>query len=150
MKLISMTDFVLEQSKREVKIHGMLLEMSKEFQKSVKYADFLKQLLTLGMFVPCDKQGNIVSLLAPRAFTSKSAYDLNHKKYYEAKDRVLFEGCTSNISETFVHNKYVYYFYFQDIWYLTSKSGDEDYYTIEDIIHLGLTLTPTTIKKIGL
>ena len=40
MKLISMTDFVLYKKESHTQI--------------MKYAKFLKQPLTLGMFVPCD------------------------------------------------------------------------------------------------
>ena len=42
MKLISMTDFVLYKKESHTQI--------------MKYAKFLKQPLTLGMFVPCDEE----------------------------------------------------------------------------------------------
>lgn len=53
MKLISMTDFVIQQ-RSEL--------MFKELGKACcKYADFLKQPLKLEMFVPCDEDGNVLS-----------------------------------------------------------------------------------------
>ena len=52
MKLISMTDFVLELETNE--------HWAQDYTKCVKYANFLKQPLTLGMFVPCDEDGNFL------------------------------------------------------------------------------------------
>jgi DNA-directed RNA polymerase delta subunit len=54
MKLISMTDFVLEQNKEPYFYYDSL------WNKVIAYANFLKQPLTLGMFVPCDSNGNVV------------------------------------------------------------------------------------------
>ena len=51
MKLISMTDFVLEQSK---KIMNCELTHLESHHQIVDYANFLKQPLKLEMFVPCD------------------------------------------------------------------------------------------------
>ena len=57
MKLISMTDFVLEikNSTPEVKnfsgFSGVINYEKESYQKILNYAEFLKQPLTLGMFV---------------------------------------------------------------------------------------------------
>jgi len=64
MKLISMTDFVLEVEKNSYTQTEKynIIEWQKKcegFDKIVKYANFLKQPLTLGMFVPCDEYDNI-------------------------------------------------------------------------------------------
>lgn len=82
MKLISMTDFVLEQVRK--------ME-SKElaYLKIFNYARFLKQPLTLGMFVPCDENGNV--LVEPK-IRFDGGYDIDEVKIYQqAKGRVLFE-----------------------------------------------------------
>ena len=85
MKLISDTTFGLECKAKE-----------KEFARRIDYLDwyervrnnfsnFLKQPLTLGMFVPCDENGNVLEepLLLP-------SYELD--KYRKAKEKVIFDG----------------------------------------------------------
>ena len=68
-----MTDFVLELGKTNQ------IELSDEafIDVVLNYAQFLKQPLTLGMFVPCDEDGNILETYDPR--------------HQQAKERVLFE-----------------------------------------------------------
>lgn len=85
MKLISMIDFVLEQLS--------IKQSSSEFKEAVKnYANFLKQPLHLGMFVPCDEDGNVLE--EPRTNTIQDAnFDIEEvEQYQKAKERVLFEG----------------------------------------------------------
>lgn len=87
MKLISMTDFVILQN---------LLLANKEITQNecglriLKYANFLKQPLTLGMFVPCDDEGNILEYPIDGMKIGKhsSSYDV----YNKAEKKVLFEG----------------------------------------------------------
>jgi len=89
-KLISMVDFVLNLDTKE--------HWSEDFTKCVKYANFLKQPLKLGMFVPCDE--NDVPMVEPESWQNFLEYsDISIKglkpeiyEYYNAKDRVLFEG----------------------------------------------------------
>ena len=87
-KLISMTDFVLEQR----------LKHSESFKSKVyAYANFIKKPLTLGMFVPCDEDGNVLEepdrwddyVKAPESFDgNKEWYDLY--AYEQAKEMCLF------------------------------------------------------------
>lgn len=83
MKLISMTDFVIQQSK--------IKQSSSEFIECVKnYADFLKQPLELWMFVPCDENNNV--MLIPGSapiYTHPKEYIL---EYQQAKERCLFDN----------------------------------------------------------
>lgn len=95
MKLMSMTDFVLEQT-----------ELYKEDKLSVfdfalrvkKYAQFLKQPLKLEMFIPCDEDGSILS--EPKcnhSFDIHGEVVLHHegcniKDWNKSKEKVLFEG----------------------------------------------------------
>ena len=65
MKLISMTDFVLgieQNSYTKTEKYNIIEWQSKceSFDKIIKYANFLKQPLKLGMFVPCDENGNVL------------------------------------------------------------------------------------------
>lgn len=89
-KLISMTDFVLEQAK----LKNDTYELSHVL---IDYANFLKQPLTLGMFVPCDLDGNVLEESSWQLeWEKKKVCSINlcvkSREYQEAKDRVLFEG----------------------------------------------------------
>lgn len=95
MKLISMTDYVLEQNNKIENRDNIGLAQS--HVKIVNYANFLKQPLKLGMFIPCDE--NDVPLYEPKAnnynMQSDVAYDLfneNTLEYQQAKERVIFDG----------------------------------------------------------
>lgn len=94
MKLISMTDFVLEKTvEKEIQKKGV----TNSLLRIKKYAEFLKQLLELWMLVPCELiNGKWIVLKKPKIScascdkcTCSEAY---HKEYEQAKDKVLFEG----------------------------------------------------------
>jgi hypothetical protein len=80
MKLISMTDYVLEQEKY------LDITNRQKLEHIINYANFLKQPLELWMFVPCDLEGNV--LIEP--IEQNPIYW--SKEYQQAKERVLFEG----------------------------------------------------------
>ena len=95
MKLISMTDFVLEQGKKPNNSDFR----ERFFVKVLNYANFLKQPLTLGMFVPCDDDGNVLEEPSKDMwdnfinsqfghFNESYTYCFN---YQEAKSKVIFE-----------------------------------------------------------
>jgi len=125
-KLIPMVDFVLEQYKVKQSPYNF-------WKKTEKYANFLKQPLKLGMFLPCDE--NDVPLVEPETWqichnnsgTMSGADILLCQQYEQAKERVLFEG-------------------FDFDPHLTC----EMYFTIEDLINLNLTLTPNALKQFEL
>ena len=98
MKLISMTDFVLgtESDLDKYNPIGLGYDIQKRYGNIIKYANFLKQPLTLGMFVPCDEDGNVLE--EPESYglpvdrhNQGCHITEEHDKYYEAKERVLFE-----------------------------------------------------------
>ncbi|WP_291076391.1 MULTISPECIES: hypothetical protein [unclassified Empedobacter] len=143
MKLISMTDFVLEQTE-------LLYEknQSKLIHRVVNYAQFLKQPSKLGMFVPCDENNNPIS---------KNIADDNYlgvHLYQQAKNRVLFEGfeikvsnITNNLQNDFLiisETNEVIGHENKDQWFFNP------YKKIEDLIDYDLTLTETAKKQIGL
>ena len=116
MKLSSMTDFVLEQG-------GASVESDLFYFLCSNYAQFLKQPLTLGMFVPC----------VDNEVFNYSKHG-GKEQYKQAKERVLFEGFNQDyiVIPTFLVN-------FKK--------------TVEDLIsisYLEITLTPSAIKQIGL
>lgn len=87
MKLLSMTDFVLEQNK-EFKPTRTYKEIA------LNYANFLKQPLELWMFVPCKLVDGVWVILEKPKETSEGieAYDFDCQEYLQAKERRLFEG----------------------------------------------------------
>jgi hypothetical protein len=91
-KLATMREFTLEMHEKIDCVH--------RFQEVVyKYAKFLGQKPTLGMFVPCDEEGNVLE--EPKNFKEwcvkalNTTYDLDLSKYeiyQQALSRVVFEG----------------------------------------------------------
>ena len=85
MKLISMTDFVLECYEKNDNYQNIA-------DDCLLYANFLKQPLTLGMFVPCDDDGDVLEIPHPKPFQGRQKYDDDLEIYNEAKSKVLFNG----------------------------------------------------------
>lgn len=141
--LIPMTDFVLEQDEKE--------SLGGTYDRIVRYAKFLKRPLKLGMFMPCDEEGNIFEepklccsgrecgcMGMPYNYSSHEELE----EYYEAEERVLFEGfevCTCN-SELSVRKKNR----------LPLMKSEMENMTVEDLVKGNLILTPIAIKQIGL
>lgn len=154
-KLISMTDFVLERNQRMQ--NGLVRRINSEYNKIIHYANFLKQPLTLGMFVPCDLDGNFleesINYDAYKMGISEKDFHYNFVdclEYQEAKDMVLFEGFHSfmnNVSNgTFEISLETYWF--SDIQENGICFGQAK--TLEDLIPFSLILTESAKKKIGL
>jgi len=152
MKLISCTDYVISDS---------IKSDSNTSERIIKYANFLKRQLELGMFIPCDLEGNM--LLTPIEWRKKTrtkglitvgnysnpAYKEYIKQYQEAKNRVLFEGFevvkTYNEEEDF--NEYTVANIFIKVGG-SNWNNYTNYKTIEDLTNLDLTLTDNAIKQI--
>ena len=83
-KLTPMRDFTLEMYEQLDCVH--------KFQDVVyKYAKFLGQKLTLGMFIPCDEGGNVLKNELEEGMTFNEIEEAS-KKYQQALSRVIFEG----------------------------------------------------------
>lgn len=151
MKLISMTDFVLEQ---ETKYSHVTRDATKNpFLLIVYYAKFLKQPLKLSMFVPADENGNI--LTEPEDF---EYYLSDNEQYFNgdieesvgyanALEKVLFKGCEVRKiqrSHKYDTDYYVVFFNSKQLWISWTNREIEDY-TIFD-----LELTESALKQIGL
>lgn len=117
-----MIDFVLQEEKKGLQNTDRHLR----FEKILKYANFLKQTLTLGMFVPCvDNE--------PFNYSKHG----NAEQYEKAKEKVLFKGFKKDFNSVIGPDGYL------DISKLQGKN-------IEDIIGSNLQLTENALKKIGL
>lgn len=151
-KLKPMADFVLEQSKiiNDPEILARLL---------ISYATFLKQPLALGMFVPCDLDGNVFENIQLTECVKKCPFKndyktcCEHKKIYEAMSRILFKDFeieTLNIKENITAeilklDKCRVFWKDGGSW---NKSGLHN--TIEDLVKYNLVLTESAKKQIGI
>jgi hypothetical protein len=120
-KLISMTDFVLEQDKdfKPTRTYKELV---------INYANFLKKPLNLGMFVPCDEEGNVLEEPLHIELYEEDTYDFDCLQYQQAKYRVFFVGFESSKSG-YVYNSDISF----NEKYIKGKK-------IEDLIDHNLTL----------
>jgi hypothetical protein len=122
------------------------------FNEIINYANFLKQPLTLGMFVPCDEDGNVLGKepnedelckfcdypgdkrhtnahsLGCEGSRCESTADNYTYEYNQSKERILFEGFEVDRANE------LYLFY----------------NIIEDLLTEDLTLTESAIKQLGL
>lgn len=155
MKLISMVEYVSMLAKlfREWK-EGNAITLERVFEDLRKielYCEFLKQKLTLGMFVPCDSEGNVLKKKEPKDFgyneestTSKSwkAYEKYDLEYQQAQERVLFKGNWKHSrDDRYINMNWVESEKLQVIPLHSVK-------TIEDLIQYNIKITPNSIKQL--
>lgn len=138
-KLISMVDYVLDLDKKA--------SMGGAYDKIVKHANFLQQKPELGMFVPCDEDGVLLS--EPNGYDVWIAgivSDSNEfTQYQQAQERVIFDGFEKLSSYCVKNDKFIIYFlnnvisleeHFEDIITKTAKT----IHTIEDLVKYNLIL----------
>lgn len=160
-KLTSCTDFVLEQVQERNKEPEY---DSFEFMEKVsRYASFLKKPLTLGMFVPCDLDGNVLEepkgvkccggIMNDCDCRGELQYDPEEVyEYQEAKDRVLFHGFEF-VKKKFINSEYDYlsngdiyiFSFWENKWQLNDL-----FKTVECLIKFEVVLTESAKKEIGL
>lgn len=157
MKLMSMTEFVLHQNKEFAKgkpLHetDWNLEFEKFSKLLIRYAEFLRQPLTLGMFVPVDEKGKVLeSPYLDNVFHShyrlpvkfSNVTDDYVKKYEKAKEKVLFIGWIYTGGNSVKCGMFQYNF------------DRHEYQDIESLLNFKqavkyLELTESAIKQIGL
>ncbi|MBP1165021.1 hypothetical protein JOE44_001905 [Chryseobacterium sp. PvR013] len=170
MKLIPLSDFVLEQEKKLENIlteRLPIIKTTSALSKIIDYAKFLKQPLKLGMFLPMDKHGVVLEPLQfcctgsdcgcmgmPVNVSSQEEID----EYYQAEDKVLFNGFRSKpaINEVFNDSLkltiYLEMFQFMNVHENGLGGGDLIGSTIEALAHadLGIELTPSALEAIGI
>lgn len=159
MKLIKMTDFCLEILNENSPYNEV--EM---LTKISNYANFLKQPLTLEMFVPVDEEGNVLE--KPKLTVHHEAhFDLDEMEiYHKAQEKVLFSNAVTvdetpyNMVSRFVLNlnhptylliysKFTFHDGIVETQFLPNFSKNP---TVEYLVDYGLDLTPSAIKLLKL
>ena len=144
MKLISMIDFVsifYNDLKSEHKVNWSFDQIC---NKIFNYANFLKQPLNLGMFVPCDEDGDVLE--KPEDYENRlpnmmTEYNDEVYRYKQAKEKVLFKGFKIN-------GNYIYYGHF-----MVCLISEIELYTVESLLNHFIPeteevqLTESVIKK---
>jgi hypothetical protein len=141
MKLISMTDFVLQVVQTPNVNEAICWEQTEaRLQKIYQYSLFLKQPLKLEMFVPCDEDGDVLE----EPIESIGGVELYAETYQKAKKKVLFDGFKL-IGVRHVRSGEI-------VIGLGYKNGIHQ--TIEDLVmyhkYKYLILTESAIKQLGL
>ncbi len=136
--LLGMTEFVLEQWEFAGK------EEIQKYYSIAKYAYFLNQPLSLGMFVPTDENGNVLE--QPKA--GMFGYEHIYNNYNKAKENVLFEGVEILKDDdvnyiSFKLNKIAIFVYDKNLKSFVVQTD----WNIEKLIKYNLTITETAIKK---
>ena len=160
--LQSMTDFVLDRFKFWQNDDNTDCQSSARYILGTNaYANFLKQPLQLGFFVPCDENGNVLE--KPINFNvwekmhksegSTMGFS-EHEKYLKAKERVLFKyfkvvEYSDNTIEIVSDTAPNFIIPFKK---LSNKDWEQRYNHIEDLLKsiIKIQLTETAIKQIGL
>lgn len=163
-----MTEFVFQQNEIRKQYEYPFEANDKiiDFAKVVlKYAKFLSQPLTLGMFVPVGEEGSVLE--EPKScFNACSPSDWSDtgkckecKKevelYEKAKEKVLFEGFfikrgnqeVDKYTTYLIHKETKNVVGFKKEWVYDWEFDGE---TIESLTTFNLILTPSAIKQIGL
>lgn len=159
-KLIPLSEYVLEEKRKMIETFeepGTTsddLRAYKNFiSKVTSYTEFLRQPWTLGMFVPVDENGNLVS--EPK-YEFNWGYLDELKVYNEAKERVLFEGFYQESAHTVFNDELKVRIFLDTYQFMVEDSlgyggGNLNGETLEDLANadLKLPLTPSALKIIG-
>ena len=158
MSLSKRMDNLLDEI--EISCYPEDLESKIIFPLLKKHNNFLKQHLTLSMFVPCDEEGNVMQkpkvenfvfedhdelVGCPKEYDHES-FQLAIHKYQQAKKRVLFKGlCSTHVAST-TNNDYhiVHDINGCKLWVTWNNSK-----TIEYLLNVqGLELTQSAINQL--
>lgn len=129
-----MTDFILKTAESKDLMETPLQKLNRH----ISYAKFIKQPLTLGMFVPCDDDGNVLNYVKNETEILQDEQKIcrliskEESRFIKAKSKVLFNGFQVRKQSTYsiVSNKEGY------VWVTWNKSK-----TIESLIPYNLDLT---------
>lgn len=157
-KLISMTTFVIEYYSNEGYADLQTLNLMKN------YANFLKQPLTLGMFVPVDSDGNV--LKEPKNYSSWKTLEHNNKKtsetnnntgfeeyniYQKAEQKCFFEGFTIAYNGYSVVRILASYNESIELSFNKNDLTSQSYKDVESLIVFdGIYLNSRALKTIGI
>ena len=146
MKLISMTDFVLNINELAPKESDQFFQswQNKKLMIIENYANFLKEPLKLEMFIHIDDNGKIA--VRPQYETARRKEYLEEEKiYFKAKEKVFFEGFSLRIDtdlKVLLHDET---FCVRTFFNFNDAFKDMK---IEDMVHKNYQLTPNAIKRI--
>jgi hypothetical protein len=133
MKLISMTDFSLEQIEKLKSSEINILQFRNNIEK---YANFLKQQLKLEMFVAERNEPTVDSYMQPKEMTRQ--YDEWFEKYGKEVLFEDFEIATNKEGEKVILGDYT-----------CLKVSDLENGTIEDLVkYVHIKLTKSSVKRI--
>lgn len=128
--------------------HGSLHD---KYNLIINYAYFIKQKLTLSMFVPCTGTSNVLELPKTKNYIDDFEFKQAMKGYEEVLSRVLFKGFEIK-SVKFIHNSIHHYLEINNIEiaynYNDKWEFEEKYKIIEDLTNLDLTLTESALKQL--
>lgn len=155
MKLISMTDFVLEVAKEredyEANYEGSWFYSGHDFDKCMKYANFLKQPLKLEMFVTCDKEGSVLEE-PPKQWMEEYKNSLEGDfsdwytacfNYEQAKEKVLFEGFEINDFKITDKGIMMNSKKWKSVWMIDNRN-------VEEMVYINAAITFSGLKQLGL
>ncbi len=173
MKLISMTDFVLQEKEqlKEKLISGPYdrTDLPRSYDRISNYAEFLKQPLALGMLIPENESGDVLKEPIEKDFYYHDS-TLNHvdfsaevERFTIAKEKVLFKGILKINKEPYKSTKRhiidlvsgeKFMRIYTELTYWTGEV-DKQYFggknlKVEDLIKFDLILTPSALEAIGI
>ena len=136
MKLISCTEFVIEQSDYYNSACWVddFSVLNETFNRIENYAKFLQQPLTLSMLVPCNDKGDVLEEPDRSTHTNEEC-----EEFKKAKENVIFEG--------FEYNKNGYVYHKDNCYNCRFDEESIENGTIEDLVKYNLTITPNAINK---
>ncbi len=159
IKLIPMTDFVLQRAEKSI----LPLTVQETFKDGAKitneifsYAYFLNKRLELNMFVPCDKDGNILE--KPKKYNNWINYNYSGtdigfedeklcRQYQKAELKVLFKGFNfkGEINDVFVLKNCDF-----NLLFSIKSKFFINHMRIECLVFRDLILSKTAKKQLGL
>lgn len=131
-------------------------DAEQEMNRLCVYHKFLKQPLTIGIFIPTDLEGNFLEEPRREYYDSmtgwncpEDAYNYENKlsNYKEAETRVLFEGFKW-VNGKHVSNDDIDIYFDSDGIKAYNGFKRTDLYSIEKLIEFNLKLTESAIKQI--
>ena len=153
-KLISMREFVLERYDKVFYGRANGKNAQNYIAQTNNYAKFLSAINALGMFIPCDLDGNVleepIHLYSDNPDKENSPMYQNSiavKIYNEAKSRVLFD----DVSVRDIGSSYMIVFNGSNLFRYSKnrkKLENNEPKTIECLVKYGLTLTESATKQI--
>jgi hypothetical protein len=175
MKLIPLSDFVEKYTPPVISDNQSsdVAKLLNNLKLISNYTKFLKQPLTLGMFVPVDKHGSVLESLQfccsgsdcgcmgmPVNVSCQEEID----EYYEAQERVLFANAVTIDESPYkmterlmidlkhpasfrIYNKFTFNDGRVESQFLPNFSKNP---TVEYLVDYGLELTPSALEAIGI